>query len=388
MMGFLSETAAAGKFDLAAAVQDLVAKGGPGGYRQMFDLLRLRFGRSGARFEEYYTYALWRADRGRAFLREFLPYAHTLAFNSALEMPSRGLAVEIIADKIATEGILAARGLPVTRTRALYAPGIAPGTQAAPGTSHIRLLHDGPALRDFLSDPHPLPVFGKPRTGFFAQGAAAIAASTANGLAVRFMNGVTAPTAGLAEEIVVDWAEGYMFQPFYRSHADLCRHVGPAMASVRIVTLLTDRGIEPWYGVIRVPAKSAMHDGDAFDTRVWGLIDLASGKILKLRNLRDPMSPDITHWMDQETPFAGFTLPHWHEALAAVVAGHESFPGHGILGWDVFLTDEGALLNEANTNPGHVYQVAAGRGMRNPDMAPLYARALAHARAVNERAAS
>lgn len=76
-------------------------------------------------------------------------------------------------------------------------------------------------------------------------------------------------------------------------------------------------------------------------------------------------------------------LRHWDQALAACVAGHESFPGHGILGWDVFLTDEGALLNEVNANPGHVYQVAAQRGMMNPDKAPLHARALAHVQTVN-----
>ena len=30
-------------------------------------------------------------------------------------------------------------------------------------------------------------------------------------------------------------------------------------------------------------------------------------------------------------------------------------------------------MNEANANPGHVYQVAAGRGLMNPDIAAAYA---------------
>ncbi len=225
-------------------------------------------------------------------------------------------------------------------------------------------------------------MFGKPRDGSFARGAAAIKGVTPNGT-LTFLNGRSVPAAGLAAEIVTDWAKGYMFQPFYQCHADLKRHVGPAMASVRIVTLLTDRGVEPWYGVIRVPAKTAMHDGDAFDTRVWGLIDLGTGRITRIRNLRDPLTPDLTHWLDEAEPFLGFTLPHWDQAMAACLAGHECFRGHGIIGWDVFLTDEGALLNEANANPGHVYQVAAQRGMVNPDMAPAYARALAFAKATN-----
>ncbi len=237
----------------------------------------------------------------------------------------------------------------------------------------------------FLSDPANLPVFSKPRADSFARGAAAIQATAQYG-AVRFLNGRTVPVMALAAEIAADWAQGYTFQPFYQCHANLRAHVGSAMASVRIVTLLTDRGVEPWYGVIRVPAKLAMHDGDATDTRIWGLIDLAAGQITRIRSLRDPLSPDVTHWLNETEPFLGFTLPHWDQAMTICRTGHECFPGHGIIGWDVFLTEQGALLNEANANPGHVYQVAAQRGMMNPEMAPAYARALAFAGAVNSRA--
>lgn len=378
-MRYLAETSDAGAFDLLAAVQHLAAHGGPGGFRQVVDLVRLRFGKNGVKYEEYFTYALWRADRGKAFLKEFLPGTRTVAFNSALEMPGRGPSSDVINDKVRTEILLQARGLPVTRTRALY---LAEDTTDLGGAAYIRPLRSAADIVGFLSDAANLPVFGKPRDGSFARGAAAIKGVTPDGT-LTFLNGRSVPAAGLAAEIVADWAKGYMFQPFYQCHADLKRHVGPAMASVRIVTLLTDRGVEPWYGVIRVPAKAAMHDGDAFDTRVWGLIDLGTGRITRLRNLRDPLTPDLTHWLDEAEPFLGFTLPHWDQAMAACLAGHECFRGHGIIGWDVFLTDEGALLNEANANPGHVYQVAAQRGMVNPDMAPAYARALAFAKATN-----
>ncbi len=159
------------------------------------------------------------------------------------------------------------------------------------------------------------------------------------------------------------------------------------MASVRIVTLQTATGVEPFYAVLRIPAKRAMHDGDAFGTRIWGLIDLASGTITKLRNLRDPVTADVTHWLNPDEPLLGFTMPHWQAAMKAVIAAHALYPGHGLIGWDVFLTDQGALINEANGRPGHVYQAAAARGLRNADMEPIYARALAHAQAVNAAAA-
>jgi hypothetical protein len=372
-MGYLTETAEAGKYDLVGAVQDLAAKGGPGVYRQAFDLVRLALGRQGVRPEEYFTYAIWRKDRGRKFLKGFLPNWRKRAFNDSLKMPARGLADDILNDKIATEALLAARGLPVTRTRALY------GTGPAPDLPGLRLLRSADDIAAFLSDPRNLPVFGKPRNDSFARGSAMIEGPAGPGT-VRFLTGREVPIAGLAAEIVSDWTGGYLFQPHYQCEASLRRHVGPAMASVRIVTLWTDSGIEPWYAVIRLPARSAMHDGDADDERIWGLIDVESGRIAKLRILRDPLSADLTHGNDPTAPFLGFTLPHWQAAVSHCRAGHESFPGHGIIGWDVFLTDEGALLNEANVNPGHVYQVAAQRPLLNPDLRPAYDRAVAFAR--------
>ncbi|NJS40585.1 MAG: hypothetical protein HC783_18090 [Rhodobacteraceae bacterium] len=374
-MGYLTETAEAGGIDLMASVEALAQKGGPGPVRQAFDLVRLTLSRQGVRPEEYFTYALWRKDRGRAFLKGFLPNRRTRVFNTAFQMPARGIVTHILNDKARTEAILTAKGLPVTRTVAAYLPKPDPNLA---GLTGLRPLRSAGEIADFLADPANLPVFGKPRSDSFARGAAMIGAK-AGADQVRFLNGKTAPIADLAAEITADWAAGYLFQPFYQCETGLRRHVGAAMASIRIVTLQTERGVEPWYAVIRLPAKSAMHDGDALEARIWGLIDLASGQVVKLRSLRDPLAPDMTCGNDPEAEFLGFTLPDWDQALTLCRLGHEAFPGHGILGWDVFLTDQGPLLNEANVNPGHVYQVAAQRPLLNPEMRPAYDRAMAFA---------
>ncbi len=375
-MGYLTETAKAGGIDLMASIEALAKAGGPSPLRQAVDLARLVMARQGVRPEEYFTYALWRKDRGRAFLKGFLPNRRTRVFNTALQLPDLGIATEILNDKVRTEAILTAKGLAVTRTIAAYLP--TPDPNLA-GLSGLRQLRSSADIAGFLADPANLPVFGKPRSDSFARGAAMIEARVGTDQ-VRFLDGRIAPIAALAAEIAADWSRGYLFQPFYQCEAGLRRHVGAAMASVRIVTLQTDQGIEPWYAVIRLPAKSAMHDGDALETRIWGLIDLASGQIARLRSLRDPLSPDLTHGNDDEAVFLGTTLPQWDQAVQLCRAGHTNFPGHGILGWDVFLTDDGPLLNEANVNPGHVYQVAAQRPLLNPDLRPAYERALAFAR--------
>ena len=376
-MGYLSATAQAGKLDLAALMMRVIGQGGPGGYRQVVQILRMRLQGYSINIDEYYTYGLWRKAEGRALLRELLTARQLRGFNRALAMPSRGMATDQLTDKLATETILRDAGLPTTRTLACHGGGPIP--------ADVQTLTDRAAVAAFLSDPAHLPVFGKPRADTYARGAVAITAAGEDGT-VTFLDGTRAPVVELAQEITWDWTDGYLFQPFYPSHPDLARHIGPAMASLRIVTVLTDLGVEPYYAVLRIPAKKAMHDGDHSGTRVWGLVDMATGALTRLRNLRDPVTPDITHWMDSQVPLLGLVLPHWPQALADVCRAHACFPAHGILGWDVFLTPDAALINEANNNPGHVYQAAAQRGLRNADLDPIYARALAYATGVNRAA--
>ena len=183
-MRYLGETAKAAGFDIAGAIQSLAAKGGPGALRQAISLVTLSYGRRKIRPEEYYTYALWWADRGPAFLDQFLPNRRIRAFNGSLKMPERGVADDTINDKVATEAILAARGLPVARTRALYL-----GTSSAPtGLPDLRLLRSAADIAAYLSDPANLPAFGKPRADSFARGAAVIEGHATPGT-VRFRRG-------------------------------------------------------------------------------------------------------------------------------------------------------------------------------------------------------
>lgn len=374
-MAYLSDTTKAGQYDLLGAMQDLAARGGPGIWHQIAAILALFVGRYKLQPEEYFTYSLYRKDRGRDFLRDFIANRRMRAFNGALLMPQRGIDLVTLNDKLATEALLSARGLPFSRTLAAYLPEAAQPPNL-PGLTTLRTAAD---LVAYLSDPANLPVFGKPRADSFARGAAMIA-----GLAgpdrLRFLDGRQAPVADIAAEIKRDWKQGYLFQPFYTCDPGLKMHAGDAMASLRIVTLWTTAGIEAWYAVIRLPAKSAMHDGDAQDERIWGLVDLDDGRIIRLRSLRDPHAGDLRHGNDPTRPFLGEVLPHWQAALDLCRRGHESFPGHGMIGWDVFLTGQGAILNEANASPGHLYQVAAQRPLLNPDMRPAYSRALAFAR--------
>ncbi len=46
--------------------------------------------------------------------------------------------------------------------------------------------------------------------------------------------------------------------------------------------------------------------------------------------------------------FLGFTVPHWEQAKAAVIAAAKEVPGMRYIGWDVAVTDDGVCLIEGN----------------------------------------
>ena len=51
---------------------------------------------------------------------------------------------------------------------------------------------------------------------------------------------------------------------------------------------------------------------------------------------------------DTNQPITGTRVPHWKEAVEAVVKAHSFFPEYFSLGWDVAISDEGPVILEAN----------------------------------------
>ncbi len=228
-----------------------------------------------------------------------------------------------------------------------------------------------------------LPLFAKPLRGSLSIGSIAIQSIANDGETLVLTNGVEVSSRALAEEIVTDWPSGYSFQKLYHCETTLQRHTGMAMASLRLVTLLTDRGVEPFYAAMKFPSATAMHDGASLNKRAKAHINLQDGKVLRLRPHESPHLDDLTHWQDTDNSVLSYTMPHWAQAIEICTKAHELFPAHGILGWDVFLTEQGALINEINANPTDIYQSTSRLGLNNPDLKPVYDRAVAYARSKN-----
>ena len=74
-------------------------------------------------------------------------------------------------------------------------------------------------------------------------------------------------------------------------------------------------------------------------------------------------------------------VPGMAGAVDLAVAGHALFPRLGIVGWDIFVTAEGPLLNEANATPFPLLQGVTAVGQRTGAAGETYRKALSAARA-------
>ncbi len=353
----------------------VVQNGGPNPWVQLLQIAGHIVRGTGVGVGDYYGHGLWMRDLDPVFRKEYVPKSRKLAYNRALRMQELGLDKDLIEDKIRTEAFLRKHGFPTSRTLATFG-----GSDPAPSIEKLNSVDD---IVAFLTRPANPPLFAKPRNGSLAVGSIAIQGMASDGVNLVLTNGVEVPPRALAEEIASDWPAGYTFQELYHSEATLQRHTGKAMASLRIVTLLTDRGVEPFYAVMKFPSATAMHDGASLNKRAKAHVNLQDGKILRLRPHKRPHLGDLTHWQDKDNPVLGFAIPHWDQAIEICTKAHELFPAHGILGWDVFITEHGALINEINANPTDVYQMASRSGLNNPDLKPIYDRAVAYAKSKN-----
>ena len=102
-------------------------------------------------------------------------------------------------------------------------------------------------------------------------------------------------------------------------------------------------------------------------------IDLESGRLGQMCSDAN-YAPDA--WWDRHpktgAEVAGRVIAHWPELAALAVRAHRAFSGRMIIGWDLALTPEGAMLLEGNSDPDtHFLQRVHRRMIGRSPLAPL-----------------
>ncbi|MCA3574899.1 MAG: hypothetical protein IOC86_13375 [Aestuariivirga sp.] len=167
--------------------------------------------------------------------------------------------------------------------------------------------------------------------------------------------------------------DDFLVQPRLHNHPALDDISNGALATVRLLTCRNEQGRpEATNAAFRMAIGNSVVD----NFHQGGLateVDLATGVIGIASDIG--VRPDVG-WRDTHpvsgARFAGRTLPHWPEVVALAVRAHEAFPERVIVGWDVAMLADGAMIVEGNGKPDlDIHQRAERRPAGNARIAHL-----------------
>lgn len=361
----------AGKALLAAplnptppAVETMVAvakKHGVGPVRQMREMAALRYGPGKLAPHEYYSAGAFDPSIAMEDKRAYVGKTGSYEINVAASPMKLTGARAFLRDKVMYTALLQQLDLPTTDTQAVV--------HAARGFGALPTLRNPADVVNFLCGPARYPLFAKPCEGAASVGSALI--KERDGKVLRLGNGRQVDLEGFAAEVCEDYPEGFIFQSAIAQHPDMTNLIGPAVGTLRMVTLRDESGISPLYTVWKVPSPRAMSDNFWQAGSMVALVDDDTGRVSRC-NIGTGLNANLLERHPvSDLPFDGFEIPHWAELNRVACEGHALFPEFGIVGWDIAISADGPVLIECNDNPFHVlWQLAAGKGMWCAEMAP------------------
>ena len=360
----LTHAAKPGPSGSTSLIAQVARKAGVSPFRQFADIVRLKGGKTRLTAREYYEFQVYDPALNPAQKRAFVGERGSFALNLRLAPPGLTNMRNFLADKVGLTAMMGALGLATTHMQAAFAP--------SRGFGALPTLRSAADVARFLTSQARFPLFGKPVRGSQALGSVLIT-GVKDGMA-RLGNGQNVAVADLADEIARNTTYGYVLQDAVTPHPQIAALTGSqTLSTIRVVTVNHDDRPEVLYTVWKLPSATAMSDNFWQKGSLISLVDPASGTVQKIRYGSGPE----TQWVDTHpvtgAPLRGLTLPCWQSVLDLATAAHAVVPDNGILGWDIAITPEGALLIECNENTGHaLYQLASGRGVLNGDFLPIF----------------
>ena len=345
-------------------IEQVARKSGVSPFRQFADIFRLKGGKTLLTAKEYYEYQVYDPSLTPARKREFVGEKGSFALNVRLAPPGLTNMRNFLADKVGLTAMLGGLGLKTTRMQAGFAPNR--------GFGALPTLRSPADVVRFLTTEARYPLFGKPVRGSGSFGSVLI--RKLDGMMATLGNGQTISVSKLAEEVAANLTYGYIFQDAVAPHPDVVALTGSqTLSTVRVVTVNHDDTPQVLYTLWKLPGPTAMSDNFWQKGSLIALVEPTSGRVEKIRY---GSGPD-TQWVQSHpvtgTPLQGATLPCWQSVRDLALAAHATVPDNGILGWDIAITPQGAVMIECNENTGHgLYQLASGRGILNADFLPVF----------------
>jgi len=141
-----------------------------------------------------------------------------------------------------------------------------------------------------------------------------------------------------------------LVQPFIENHPAIAPVTNGALASLRIVTGMNERGEAEFVASLIALPQGARNSSVA---GILGSIDPENGLI---RKAALPGGEPVANHPDTGVLIPGIELPFWQESVQLVCSAHaRAFARFAFLGWDIALTQEGPLLLETNSGWGALF---------------------------------
>jgi hypothetical protein len=270
-------------------------------------------------------------------------------------------------DKLASASYLAAFGLPVPETRAVFRDGL-----KAPSPA---LCRDRGELRCFLRREASYPLFGKPLDAFQSLGALALARYDRATDRVELLDGRLIALDALIGDIAQNYATGYLFQPLLAASAEVKALCGARVATVRAVTITTASGPQLFRACWKIPAGSNVADNYWRPGNLLAQIETTSGRILRVVSGTGLDLVQHTHHPDTGVRLIGVAVPQWEAIVATAIEGARVMRHMPLIGWDVAALDRGVTIIEMNDTPDlFLNQLADGRGVLDGELQSFLAR--------------
>ncbi|MBV0913417.1 sugar-transfer associated ATP-grasp domain-containing protein [Anianabacter salinae] len=277
----------------------------------------------------------------------------------------------LVGDKLLFDAMLRGAGLDTPDLLAVF------GRPAPIGTTHLR---SEAQLRELLSGPAAMPLFGKPASAQRSEDAIAATAFDPASDSLILLDGRSVPVARVWQQLDRQHRHsGYLFQRFVPQHPDLTAIVGPTVATVRVITLFHKGRCHILRTGWKVPHLNALADtpqrGNLFTA-----VDPETGRIAAAFSQPSVHSPRHAVHPGTGARIEGAMVPHWDKLIRKTRRAAGLIHVLPLVGWDVAVGANGPVFIEANTNPSlEAYQVFEGQGAMAGDQGRLLREALAEA---------
>jgi len=343
--------------------------------RSRFDLLKemtaLRYGAGRLAFEEYFGLRLFdpnlygNADK-KAFVGAYATQQICLQANYRCDF------FGLVNNKVAADILLGMYGFPVMPTIAVFRDQV--------GRPAKFLLRSEVELREFLTKNEHYPLFCKPISGHQSIGTASLERYDVENHSLISTVGHAIPFDTFIGFVKAHSASGYLFQARVRPHAKVREICGDRLATIRLITIVSDGAPKLLHACWKIPAGINFADNYWRTGNLLAQIDLGSGQVLRVIRGTSNGFEEITHHPDTNAQITGTSVPNWQEITSLALEGAKAFEQIPLAGWDIAPVDAGAVIVEINEMPDFkLHQLAERRGVLDDDLAEFIEERKQHA---------